>query len=124
MCRKAIRLYRVNHDIMVTYVALGSEKSSLQDFYKNKFFKCILFLVFICIRVCPREEDRHFSIYFVSLGQKWLWTLHDREHNPKKVREKSRECHNHKPKHFTDTKRKRKPTKLNKHKWNKRTKSI
>ena len=41
----------------------------------------------------------------------------------KKVREKSRECHNHKPQPFPDAKRKRKPTNLNKHKPNKRTKS-
>ena len=41
----------------------------------------------------------------------------------KKVREKARECHNHKPQHFPDPKRKRKPTNLNKHKPNKRTKS-
>ena len=42
---------------------------------------------------------------------------------PKKVREKSRECHNHKPQLFPDPKRKRKPTNPNKHKPNKRTKS-
>ena len=41
----------------------------------------------------------------------------------KKVREKSSECHNHKPQPFTEPKRKRKPTNLNKHKPNKRTKS-
>ena len=41
----------------------------------------------------------------------------------KKLREKSSECHNHKPQPFTDLKRKRKPTNLNKHKPNKRTKS-
>ena len=41
----------------------------------------------------------------------------------KKVREKSRECHNHKLQPFPDPKRKRKPTNLNKHKPNKRTKS-
>ena len=41
----------------------------------------------------------------------------------KKVREKSRECHNHKPQPFPDPKRKRKPTNLYKHKPNKRTKS-
>ena len=41
-----------------------------------------------------------------------------------KVREKSRECHNHKPQPFSDTKRKRKQTKPNKRKSNKRTKSI
>ena len=40
-----------------------------------------------------------------------------------KVREKSSECHNHKPQPFPDPKRKRKPTNLNKHKPNKRTKS-
>ena len=37
----------------------------------------------------------------------------------KKVREKSRECHNHKLQPFPDPKRKRKPTNLNKHKPNK-----
>ena len=41
----------------------------------------------------------------------------------KKVREKTRECHNHKPQPFPDPKRKTKPTNLNKHKPNKRTKS-
>ena len=41
----------------------------------------------------------------------------------KKVREKSRECHNHKPQPFPDPKRKTKPTNLNKHKPNKCTKS-
>ena len=41
----------------------------------------------------------------------------------KKVREKSRECHNHKPQPFPDTKRKRKPTNPNKHKSNICTKS-
>ena len=45
-------------------------------------------------------------------------------HIAKKVREKSRECHNHKPQPFPDPKKKRKPTNLNKYKPNKRTKSI
>ena len=52
---------------------------------------------------------------FVSCGDKKSFI--------KKVREKSRECHNHKPQPFPDPKRKRKPTNLNKHKPNKRTKS-
>ena len=43
--------------------------------------------------------------------------------NEKKVREKSRECHNHKAQPFPDPKRKRKRTNPNKHKPNKRTKS-
>ena len=53
-------------------------------------------------------------------------SVHDVLYNKcisKKVREKSRECHNHKPQPFPDPKRKRKPTNLNKHKPNKRTKS-
>ena len=37
------------------------------------------------------------------------------KYRSKKVREKSRECHNHKPQPFPDPKRKRKPTNLNKH---------
>ena len=44
-------------------------------------------------------------------------------HCIKKIRKKSRECHNHKPQLFPDTKRKWKATKPNKHKSNKRTKS-
>ena len=41
----------------------------------------------------------------------------------KKVREKSRECHNHKPQPFPDIKRKKKTTNPNKHKSIKHTKS-
>ena len=40
----------------------------------------------------------------------------------KKVREKTRECHNHKPQPFPDPKWKRKSTNLNKHKRTKSTK--
>ena len=42
---------------------------------------------------------------------------------PKKVRQKSRECHNHKPQPISDTKRKRKQTKPNTRKSIKSTKS-
>ena len=45
------------------------------------------------------------------------------EQYEKKVRDKPRECHNHKSQPFPDTKRKRKQTKPNKRKLNKRTKS-
>ena len=50
-------------------------------------------------------------------------TISVEKHTKKKVREKSRECHNHKPQPFQDTKRKRKQTNPNKHKSNKRTKN-
>ena len=51
------------------------------------------------------------------------WHQEEKQTNQKKVREKSRECHNHKPQSFLDTKRKRKQTKPNKCKSNKHTKS-
>ena len=57
--------------------------------------------------------------FFTFLSDEFLYGLY----HSKKVREKSRECHNHKPQPFPDPKRKRKPTNLNKHKPNKRTKS-
>ena len=53
-----------------------------------------------------------YKLYFLSLIVK-----------EKKVREKSRVCHNHKPQPFPDIKRKRKPTNPNKHKSIKHTKS-
>ena len=54
-----------------------------------------------------------------------MYSLHElcKITGKKKVREKSRECHNYKPQPFPDPKRKRKPTNLNKHKPNKHTKS-
>ena len=55
-----------------------------------------------------------------ALLQKALFTA---SNITKKVREKSSECHNHKPQPIPDPKRKMKPTNLNKHKPNKRTKS-
>ena len=52
-----------------------------------------------------------------------LTTFDPPQYLQKKVREKSRECHNHKPQSFPDPKRKRKPTNPNKHKSKKLTKS-
>ena len=53
-----------------------------------------------------------------------LATIYEKTiHIKKKIREKSRECHNHKSQPFQDTKKKRKQTKPNKHKSKKRTKS-
>ena len=72
------------------------------------------------------------SVFNTSHGT-WQMLMHEKpclipimtliSHLKKKLREKSRECHNHKPQPFPDTKRKRKPTNPNKHKSNKRTKS-
>ena len=56
---------------------------------------------------------------FPNISEKKLWYSLE-----KKVREKSRECHNHKPQPFPDSKRKRKPTNPNKHKSNKRRKAL
>ena len=66
-----------------------------------------------------------------NTGTKWHKVIHTtnrlaelttKHQRVKKVREKFRECHNYKPQPFPDPKRKRKPTNLNKHKPNKRTK--
>ena len=56
-------------------------------------------------------------------GRQGAWLIFRIYLYRKKVRKKSRECHNHKPQPFPDTKRKRKPTNPNKHKSIKRTKS-
>ena len=58
--------------------------------------------------------EQHVSTGFWYATSAYIW---------KQVREKSGECHNHKPQPFPDLKRKRKPTNINKHKPNKRTKS-
>ena len=63
------------------------------------------------LRVCRKN-------YYIYIYMRYLF-----ERQWKKVREKSRECRYHKPQPFPDPKRKRKPTNLNKHKPNKRTKS-
>ena len=65
----------------------------------------------------------HVACYF------WLLPFHCQIYSekfpsvPKKVREKSRECHNHKPQPIPDRKRKRKQTKPNKRTSNKCRKS-
>ena len=64
--------------------------------------------VYVCPKLLKDAKDRIRDYLF---------------HLKKKGREKSRECHNHKPHPFPDPKRKRKPTNPNKHKPNKRTKS-
>ena len=66
-----------------------------------------------------QKQNLIFSIFSYSCWKHRLWVLV----RTKKVREKSRKCHNHKPQPFPDTKRKRKQTKPNKRKPNKRTKS-
>ena len=70
-----------------------------------------------CVRVCD------FKFYLFIAVFCWKRTLVVLAFSAKKVREKSRECHNHKPQPIPDPKRKKKPTNLNKHNQNKRTKS-
>ena len=97
--------------IEVKYCCKGGECSSLWRIY---------------IGLCPRMN---LIISFTTIFTK-IYLYHFDPLKPlfysyivKKIREKSRECHNHKPQPFPDPKRKRKPTNLNKHKPNKRTKS-
>ena len=79
---------------------------------------------------CQLEKDMLSIVFrapsFINIckdRQSWLklTTYHLKDFFKKtKVREKSRECHNHKPQPIPDTTRKRKPIKPNKHKSNKR----
>ena len=73
-------------------------------------------------------QQQHLLQWLEALGaqeMQWAQALDYRPQREvkKKVREKSRECHNHKLQPFPDTKRKRKLTNLNKHKSNKCMKS-
>ena len=78
-----------------------------------------------CVRIHARDKPykcNHCCKGFTQLG---ILQLHVKLHTEckKMVREKSRECHNHKLQPFSDTKRKRKETKPNKCKSNKSTKN-
>ena len=71
------------------------------------------------------DQNGNYIILDIAIQGKriTLANLYGPNDDKKKVREKSRECHNHKLQPFPDTKRKRKPTNPNKHKSNKHTKS-
>ena len=72
----------------------------------------------VCSALLKRFKSKDdFLLRLVTVDRTWV------HYYKKKVREKSRECHNHKPQPFTDIKRKRKLTNPNKHKSTKRTKS-
>ena len=73
----------------------------------------MIFMTWLTWRSC----DKHIYEIYSSQNKK------KKKKKKKNVREKSRECHNHKPQSFPDTKRKRTPTTRNKHKSNKRTKN-
>ena len=66
----------------------------------------------------PHMSGCTFSDAAVQMNSKQNDLLHK-----KRVREKPRKCHSHKPQPFPETKRKRKSTKPNKHKSNKCLKS-
>ena len=90
---------------------------------------CVLCIfTYICTVICLWIGRGPYTDWIHICNNKELYQYWGRGFNPvkcieKKVREKSRECHNRKPQPFPDPKRKRKPTNPNKHKSNKRTKS-
>ena len=69
------------------------------------------------------SESWYLSILYVQASYITRMSETQGDNYKTKVREKSRECHNHKPQPFPDIKWKRKPTYQNKHKSTKRTKS-
>ena len=62
----------------------------------------------LCYQICRRHVFAWLGPYSL------LMTPTGRVNRPKKVRVKSRECHNHKPQPLPDTKKKREQTKPNK----------
>ena len=90
--------------------------SNIPRILKSKFFYNYVFVL----------GTKCLSYYTCQITKTYLYNfepLKSHFYIAKKVREKSRECHNHKPQPFPDPKRKRRSTNLNKHKPNKRTKS-
>ena len=90
--------------------------------------RVFFFFFFVCFK-CHKSANTTCNIFTSAskfpriepLSHAVYWKL--QSDLAKKVRGKSRECYNHKPQPFPDTKRKRKPTKPNKPKSNKCTKS-
>ena len=89
----------------------GGTHSKEEEKTNTLVHQCVISISYIMI---------HVMLKFVSIQVKRSNILMMYQ---KKVNEKSRECHNHKPQPFPDPKRKRKPTNPKKHKSNKRTKS-
>ena len=90
-------------------------------------------LCFFCHCSSPGKAAsslRHFLVVFIYIFEvlvdvvaaRSVWIRDQEKALEKKVRGKSRECHNHKPQPFPDIKWKRPPPNPNKHKSIKRTK--
>ena len=107
-----------------------------QKLCKNIAFNCSRNFCFGYLLASPHCSDSHKYSKSLLYGEirikqafsfisfccvQGLFTIFS-SYEKKKVREKSRECHNHKPQPLPDTKRKGKPTKPKKHKSNRRTK--
>ena len=66
-----------------------------------------------CICVKKKKKKKNLPLLDASV-KLYSWANPELDQiGKKKVREKSKECHNHKPQLFPDTKRKRKPTNPN-----------
>ena len=90
---------------------------------KDDWFQFILTFVYYYMRLAMRKAAFGAYRFYPKYSDTWSpYHICPKISRKKKVREKFRECHNHKQQPFPDPKRKRKPTNLNKHKPNKRTK--
>ena len=105
--------YSKNEVIKVVSLCGNGEKPT-SCIHPLKFSSLYVLFARICILFSTLYYALQQSVYFYSSG------LSGSDESKKKVREKSRECHNHIPQPFPDTKRKRKPIKPNKHKSIKR----
>ena len=98
----------------------GISKKKKKRFYpKMKFFS--KYRKILCLmKTILYHTQSHANSTFIRVKDTLIWP---EKETKKKLREKSMECHNHKPQPFPDPNRKRKPTNPNKHKPNKHTKS-
>ena len=95
---------------------------ALPGLFSYFFFTCASRFRYNCILI--NKNLKVYITHIVAKGSLYhMYTSKALNKLQKKVREKSRECHNHKQQTFPDPKRKREPTNPNKHKSNKRTKS-
>ena len=122
-CSSKVRPCKLNIDLSIvlslTSGFYGNDRSEDKLFLCQQITVTVLMLTHLCKMLYALARALEKTVFQTRMLTLFLLF----QTMTKKVREKSRECQNHKPQPFRDTKRKRKPIKPNKYKSNKRTKS-
>ena len=121
-----VRVYTDNTTYCLYINKFGGKRLELDCLANDICLWCLDNQIHLSVPHVPEASNSEADEMSGSFNDDMEWSLEDLQfakYRVKKVREKSRECHNHKPQLFPDTKRKRKPTNPNKYKSNKRMKS-